>query len=113
MTSHLDGADHAPRVTSADVEAAIVSEHYFTLGEAVSASSPDRRVTYPASLDRVTVCVLTLRNGWVVTGKSACVSPALFDADVGRRLARKTAVDKIWPLLGYELACRQSGGNLA
>ena len=88
MTSHPDGADQAPRVTAADVDAAIVSEHFFTLGDAVSGAAPDRRVTYPASLDRVTVCVLTLHNGWVVTGKSACVSPALFDSDLGRRAVR-------------------------
>lgn len=53
-----------------------------------------------------TLCHLTLKNGYTVIGKSACVDPAKFDADVGARLARADAVRQIWPLEGYLLQQR-------
>ena len=44
-----------------------------------------------------------LRNGFTVTGESACASPENFDVQIGCAIARENAVQKIWPLLGYEL----------
>ena len=55
------------------------------------------------ALSLLTFCVLVLRNGFTVTGESACASPENFDAEVGRKIARQNAVQKIWPLMGYEL----------
>ena len=96
----------APRVTPADIEAAISSEHYFTAEEgiqgALAKTRPDLGVESP-TLALLTFCVLTLKNGFTVTGESACASPENFDAEVGRKIARQNAVAKIWPLLGYEL----------
>ena len=57
---------------------------------------------YPA-LGLLTFCVLVLKNGFTVTGESACASPENFDAEIGRKIARQNAVAKIWPLMGYEL----------
>jgi hypothetical protein len=54
----------------------------------------------------LTFCVLTLSNGFTVTGESACVSAENFDADIGRKVARENAVQKIWPLMGYALKDR-------
>lgn len=54
-------------------------------------------------LKLLTFCVLTLRNGFTVTGESACASPENFDAEIGRKIARANAVAKIWPLEGYLL----------
>lgn len=88
----------APRVTLDDVKANIVSEHYFTAAEAVRIGG-----TEPHPLDLLTFCVLVLRNGFTVTGESACASPENFDAELGRQIARQNAVDKIWPLMGYAL----------
>jgi len=48
-------------------------------------------------------CVLVLRNGYTITGESPLVSDENFNAEIGRRLARERAIDKVWPLLGYEL----------
>ena len=58
----------------------------------------------------LTFCVLVLRNGYTVTGESACASHENFNADIGRRIARENAVNKIWPLMGYELKNRLSNG---
>ena len=54
-------------------------------------------------LDMLTFCVLVLRNGFTVTGESACASPENFDAEIGRKIARQNAVAKVWPLLGFRL----------
>jgi hypothetical protein len=104
----------APRVTPADIEAAIVSEHYFTaeggarsgLAYAGPATHPlglSPSQLMPPALSLLTFCVLVLRNGFTVTGESACVSPENFDAEIGRRIARQKAIDKVWMLEGYLL----------
>ena len=59
-----------------------------------------------SSLGLLTFCVLVLRNGFTVTGESACASPENFNAEIGRRIARENAVAKIWPLLGFALRQR-------
>lgn len=103
----------APRVTPADLQANIVSEHYFTAMDGVAGywclGSDSPLHATPASpadcvsLNLLTFCVLVLRNGFTVTGESACASPENFDAEIGRKIARQNAVQKIWPLMGYAL----------
>lgn len=97
----------APRVTPADIEANIASEHYFTASDGVTGAS-DGRVGYgPGSpLSLLTFCVLVLKNGFTVTGESACASPENFNADLGKKIARDAAVNKVWPLMGYHLKCQ-------
>ena len=94
----------APRVTAADIEANIAGEHYFTATQALFGNTrgPEWQASSPA-LDLLTFCVLVLRNGFTVTGESACASPENFDAEIGRKIARENATQKIWPLMGYEL----------
>ena len=53
--------------------------------------------------DVLTVCVLTLQNGFTVTGESACASPANYNKQIGEDIAFTNARDKIWPLAGYAL----------
>lgn len=90
-------ASKAPRVTPADIEAAIDEVVYFTPGD-------NLRPGHPASV--LTFCVLVLDNGFTVTGESACASPENFDAEIGRQVARQNAVNKVWPLLGFRLKDR-------
>lgn len=49
----------------------------------------------------LTICVLTLQNGFTVTGESACSSLAFFDEEIGRKIARDKAENKIWQLESY------------
>jgi Phage protein (N4 Gp49/phage Sf6 gene 66) family len=103
----------APRVTREDIEANILSEHYFTAGDGYcgaaslelseSNGSELPIIAPPEALDLLTFCVLILRNGFTVTGESACASPENFDADLGRKIARQNAINKVWPLMGYAL----------
>lgn len=51
----------------------------------------------------MTVCALTLRNGYIVIGESAAASPENFDEAIGRKIARENARNKIWALEGYAL----------
>lgn len=107
----------APRVSADDLEREIASEHYFTADDGARTGfvfagrghlphglAPDE--TIPESLKRLTFCVLVLRNGFTVTGESACVSAENFDAETGRKIAREKAVEKLWLLLGWRLADR-------
>lgn len=96
----------APRITPADLQANIVSEHYFTAMDGVAgADNPGIVAGVPRNtpLDLLTFCVLTLRNGFTVTGESACASPENFNEEIGRKIARQNAEAKVWPLMGYHL----------
>lgn len=113
----------APRITPAEIDANIVHEVYFTaahgtLGAVIAEAkdySPDIAVgvfeASKAPLDLLTFCVLVLQNGFTVTGESACASPENFDAEIGRKVARANAVQKIWPLMGYELRSKLAEGG--
>lgn len=78
--------DKGPRITPADIEAVIKEVAYHRLSETL------------------TVCVITLVNGFTATGESACVSPENFNEQIGRDIAYRNAVQKIWMLEGYVLA---------
>lgn len=109
---------NAPRVRPEDIEAEIASEHYFTAADGVvGASAEDGHTLGPhpdaalPELNSLTFCVLVLRNGFTVTGESACASPQNFDADIGRKVARQNAINKVWPLLGFRLRDRLAGAR--
>lgn len=86
------GADVAPRVTKEDVLAEIVGESYTVL---------------PSG--RVTVCELTLRNGFTVRGESAVVFIENFNAEIGRKVARENAESQVWQLQGFMLRNSAAG----
>ena len=109
------GANVAPRVTPADIQAEIASEHYFTAEHGVSGAmaalelhQSTAHAGHEVALRLLTFCVLVLRNGFTVTGESACASPENFNAEIGRHVARENAVAKVWPLMGYALKERLS-----
>jgi Phage protein (N4 Gp49/phage Sf6 gene 66) family len=109
----------APRITPADIELNILSEHFFTADQGarhaflddVAGTTPHRHhCPLIPELNLLTFCVLVLRNGFTVTGESACASPENFDAHIGRKIARANALQKIWPLMGYELRTKLRRG---
>ena len=97
----------APRVTPQRIEEVIEDVQYFTAGDgAYGYQTRDETVdtaTYPEALNLLTFCVITLKNGFTVTGESACASPENFDEEIGQKIAYDNAVNKIWPLEGYLL----------
>jgi hypothetical protein len=77
----------APRITPQQIDDLIQYDTYFVDGT-------------------MTICVLTLKNGFKVTGESAAASSANFDEEIGRKIARENARNKIWPLAGFVLKTR-------
>lgn len=101
----------APRITPDIIKATIASENYFTAQDAVChipcaegdvANTPQSL----AALGLLTICVLVLKNGFTVLGKSACASPENFDANIGRKVAFEDAFGQVWQLEGYLLKQR-------
>ena len=79
---------NAPRLSPALIEDTVIKSNFHRL------------------TDVLTVCVLTLRNGFTVTGESACASPENYNKEIGEQIARTNAVEKIWVLEGYLLKQR-------
>ena len=77
----------APRVTPDHIESIIAQEAYFTAEDGAFGVAIKAKHT----------------GGFTVTGESACASPENFDAEIGRKIARQNAVNKIWMLEGYLL----------
>lgn len=111
-------ASAGPRVTPEDIEAEIVSEHYFTAADGVVGEAHRRDLAgdvhpvgwyAPPQTELLTFCVLVLRNGFTATGESACASPENFNAEIGRKIARENAINKVWPLLGFRLRDKLAG----
>ena len=98
----------SPRVTPQHIESIISECHFFTAYDGIRAANMGVGAAWTAhkSTDLLTFCVLVLKNGFTVTGESACASPENFDAEVGRKIARQNAVNKIWLLEGYLLKQR-------
>ena len=122
LQKEIDAKATAPRVTPADIEANIAAEIYSTGLDCAAEAAGDARSVFNRikpdvdltvvndSLRLLTFCVLVLRNGFTVTGEAACASPENFDAEIGRKVARKNAIEKILPLVGYELRTKLAGG---
>lgn len=49
----------------------------------------------------LTICVLTITGECQVTGESNVITPANFDAELGRKYAREKAISRLWELEGY------------
>jgi hypothetical protein len=77
---------NAPRLTPDLIDDVIIDEAFYV---------------YPDTT--FTVCLLTLRNGYQVIGESACASPENFDVEIGRKIAKDNARNKVWQLEGYLL----------
>ena len=76
----------APRLKPSDIDAVITGETYTVL---------------PSG--KVMVCELTLRNGFSVRGEAATVSKENFNEEIGKRISRENARNKIWEIEGYLL----------
>jgi Phage protein (N4 Gp49/phage Sf6 gene 66) family len=84
----------APRITPAQIDGVIIGEDYHV---------------FPGTT--LTICCLTLANGYTITGESACASPENFDVELGRKIARDNAKQKIWALEGYALRERLAAAD--
>ena len=106
---------NAPRLKPADIDAVIVSEHYFTAAQGEAKALEDGAFVngslngaalrpIPELLSQITFCVLILKNGYKISGVNhSGVSPENHDPELGRKLAYENARNKVWELEGYLL----------
>lgn len=94
-----------PRVKLSDIEEEIKGRYDFTADKAIGAHMPAMD-----ELRLLSICLLVMRNGFVVVGKSAPASPENFNADLGRKFAYEDAIRQLWPLMGFALRDRLAGG---
>ena len=92
---------NAPRLTPEIIDSKIKAIRYLTGGASPCWMADDYHDNGEAAC--LTICVLTLENGFTVTGESACASPENFDQNIGQKIAFKNAREKIWLLEGYLL----------
>jgi len=80
----------APRVTEDSIKAKIVD------------------VEYIVSKKLLTICLITMSNGFMVNGVSEPASPSNFDPEVGKWYAYDNAFKQLWQLEDYLLRERLS-----
>lgn len=95
----------APRVALADIETAIMYRFEFTADQPVLALGLGTGDALTA-IENLSICLLVMRNGFVVIGKSAPASPENFNAELGKKFAYEDAVRQLWPLMGFALRDR-------
>ena len=84
---------NAPRLNPAHIDAQITGAEFHVFGGVM------------------TICCMTLKNGYMVIGESAPASPENFNKELGEKIARERARDKIWALEGYALRSKLAGGK--
>jgi hypothetical protein len=108
MTSSLEVTDQeaqtvakAPRVTLASMEGKIRNRYDLIASQAVNAVG--HPVPSDKELDILSICILVMKNGFVLIGKSAPASPENFNAELGKKFAYEDAIRQLWPHEGYAL----------
>ena len=56
--------------------------------------------------DLLTICILTLKNGFKVIGQSSCISADNYNTIIGETVAYQNAFSQLWTLEGYLLKQR-------
>jgi hypothetical protein len=114
--SDVEAAKHAvaPRVSLADIEGAIAMRVDTTADQASRHATISTAGDYEVPralqpLELLSICILVMKNGFTVVGKSACASPANFNAEFGRKLAYEDAIRELWPLMGFALRDKLAG----
>lgn len=92
---------NAPRLTPDHIDSKIKAVRFINGGVTPNYYAEDYEGNCGANC--LTICILSLENGFTVTGESACASPENFDEKIGREIAYKNAREKIWQLEGYLL----------
>ena len=93
----------APRLTPDYIDSKIKHVEYILPRDVCKRDNGVEVFDAPLPLQTLTFCIITLENGFTVTGESACASPENFDAEIGKKIAYDNAREKIWLLEGYLL----------
>lgn len=94
---------NAPRLTPDHIDSKIKAVEYILPRDVCKRDNGVEIFDAPLPLQTLTFCILTLENGFTVTGESACASPENFNEEIGKKIAYENARNKIWQLEGYLL----------
>ena len=94
---------NAPRLTPDHIDSKIKAVEYILPRDVCKRDNGVEVFDAPLPLQTLTFCILTLENGFTVTGESACASPENFDPEIGKKIAYDNAREKIWLSEGYLL----------
>lgn len=89
---HMAMVQQANTLTEEVLKSKIIGEQYMRMGQ------------------KTTICVLTMANGFEVVGQSACVDPANFNYELGKKYAYENAFNKLYELEGYLLQSQLQRG---
>jgi hypothetical protein len=115
MTESLDaterlgaeGATH-PRITLDYIKSQI-EQQWFTTADRIPTERAQLGVV--ERLKHITVCLLLMRNGFCVIGKSAPLSPDNFDEEKGKTFAYEDAIRTLWPLMAFAQLEKDAAGK--
>lgn len=94
----------APRVSLADIESAINMRYDLTGSQALAG-----HIIHEADVEKLkifSICILTMKNGFMVIGTSAPASPENYNQELGAKFAYENCVRQLWPLMGFALRDR-------
>lgn len=100
-----EGGEIQSRVYLKDVVGAVASEHYFVVGDALQQENTIHVCDggwYLGATQLTVICILQLKNGYVVVGVSTCTDFESFDSGIARKIAYDDALKQVWELLEYE-----------
>lgn len=104
----------APRVTLKSIEEKIVERYDVRASDACQTATEIGSAGHPVNpLGVLSICILVMRNGFTVIGKSAPASPENFNEELGKKFAYEDAVRQLWPLEGYALRESLANGKAA
>lgn len=90
-------------VTNEIIESKIAGVMYMNGADMAKVNGMNIGTETENNLKRLTLCVVVMENGFLLTGESACVSADNYVEATGKRIAFENATNKMWPLLGYAL----------
>lgn len=103
---NLEGAQpiRSTTLANSDAEAAAVQKtpHRVTL-ESIEAKVESVEYINPQSAPHVTLAFVKLKNGFVLTGKSAPADPNNYNEELGKKFSYEDAVRQAWAHEGYLL----------
>ena len=106
-TPEATPSNGAPRISLADIESEISHVAYMNGGGFFKCADHVDHVTkilpVPGSLEVMTICMMILKNGFMVIGQAAPASLENYDQAHGRKLAYDKCIAQLFPILGYVL----------
>lgn len=68
-----------------------------------------KHITYTRLTGTLTHCAITVKNGFVFTGESACVDESDYEREIGEKVAFSNAFEKMWMPYGFYLKQKNGG----